>query len=158
MIEHSVRNLLLAIGVSRTAAAMVTPNMYQAPAVSDPKSPHIMVVVGHLQDALNTMGYQLTRTGYLDLPTAHAMSDIVGPGWERMTWADNIAAVLAAKKQPGIQMASRALASAQVPDVTLAGITGADLNFVPFLPDVPGGVITYAVGGYLLYRMLKKRS
>ena len=154
MIERSVRNLLLAIGVSRTAAAMVTPNMYQAPAVSDPKSPHIMVVVGKLQDALNTMGYQLVRTGYLDLPTADAMSQIVGPGWERMTWADNIAAVLSAKRQPGISAADRSLAAVQLPDVTFADYT---VPVPSFLPDVPGGVVTYAVGAYFLYRYLKKK-
>lgn len=155
MIENNVRNVLLALGVPRAQLPMVTPNMYQAPAVSDPKSPHIMIVVGYLQDALNHTGYNLARTGYLDVPTANAMQAVVGPGWERMTWIDNIAAVLSyVKAGPGITRASAALAPAQRADVTLSGV----LDAPSFLPDVPGGLVTYAVAGFFLYRHFKKRG
>lgn len=156
MVERSIRNLLLALGVSRTAASMITPNMVQSPAVTDPKSPHIMMVVGHIQDVLNGCGYRLARTGYLDAPTADALEHTVGPGWERMTWADVIAGVLATARMPAVT--NPRLAASQVPDVTFAD-SGDGLGGMPLgLPDVPGGLVTYAVAGYLLYRHLKKRK
>lgn len=156
MVERSIRNLLLALGVPRAQAAMVTPNMNQSPAVTDPKSPHVMIVVGHLQDVLNAMGYHLTRTGYLDPPTADALEHTVGPGWERYTWADVIANVLAAQRMPGI--VDHHLVASQVPDVTFAD-SGDGLSGMPFgLPDVPGGIVTYAVAAYFLYRHFTKRK
>ena len=152
MAENTVRNLLLALGIGQYQAQMVTPNMFQSPAVGDPKSPHIMLVVGCLQDQLNKLGYGLARTKCLDAATAAALEDVVGPQWERRSWTDVIAAVLAAVKSPGAYAAADRLRAPALPqDVTFAGM--------PFgLPDVPGGILTYGVGALLLWRYLKKRK
>lgn len=156
--EHSVRNLLLALGISQLQADGVIQNMYQSPAVTDPKSPHIMLVVSAIQDSLNASGYQLVRTGYLDVPTALVMDEVVGPGWERLTWARNVAGVVARRRYPGMGAGDRTRAATQVTDVTFAGSDGIPgLSGMPFgLPDVPGGVITYAVAGFFLYKHFKK--
>lgn len=155
MKERSIRNLLLELGVGQFSATMVTQNMFQAPAVSDPKSPHIIIVVGHLQDKLNQLGFGLARTKKLDQPTADALAQVVGPQWERRTWADVIARVLAAVRVPGAYAAADRTRAAVPPErVTFAGITD-----VPFgLPDVPGGLITYGALGFFLWRYLKKRK
>lgn len=150
--ESSLRNLVMKLGIGRYQAQTVIPNLFQAPAVTDPKSPHSILVVQHLQDALNEMGAGLARTGYLDADTSDALDRVVGPQWERQPWSSVIAHVLAAKNAPGAYAAADRSRAAPLPqNVTFAGL--------PFdLPDVPGGIVTYAVGAYLLWRHLKKRK
>jgi hypothetical protein len=40
-----------------------------------------------------------------------------------------------------------------VPGEGMSGIPG-----IPGLPDVPGGIVTYGIAAYFLYRHFKKRS
>lgn len=150
--ESSIRNLMTKLGIGSIQAQAVIPSMFQAPAVTDPKSPQVILVVGKIQDALNAMGAGVPRTGYLDQPTAAVLDQVVGPQWERMPWSSVIAAVLAAKNAPGAYaLADRSRAAVPSQNVTFSGM--------PFdLPDVPGGVLTYAAGAYLLWRYLGKRK
>lgn len=150
--QNTTRNLLLKLGIGGFNATAVTPNMGRAPRTSDPKSPHIILVVSAMQDRLNEMGYGLQRTGYLDPPTAAALAEVVGPDWIARSWRDVIARLLAAQNVPGAYMAAdRLRARTPIDQVTFAD--------VPFgLPEVPGGIVTYGVAAFFLWRFLKKRK
>jgi len=150
--ERTVRNLLLALGIGEYQAQMITPNMFQAPATTDPKSPHIMMVVQAIQQKLIAAGYQISPTSYLDSPTAAALDDAVGSGWESSPWSNVITQVLATTNTPGdYSAADNDRLPAKQENVAFSDIAS-DLG----LPAVPGGIITYGIGAYLLYRWLSK--
>lgn len=148
---RNVRDLLTQIGIGNFNATMIIQYMFIAPATTDPKSPPIILLVRHLQKALNRLGARIRETGYLDTATARAMSQVVGPRWEQRSWADNIATVLAAVKED--------LLPAPVDEVEMpiAKTPKTSLGFID-LPHVPGGIITYGVAGALLYHFWTKRS
>lgn len=150
MSEVSGRTLLLRLGVGDFNATMMIPYLFTSPMTTDPKSPMVMLMVKHMQAALNQMGAGIIVTGYLDRPTAAALTGLFdGPQWSSWAWSDVIAGILRARMQ-GVSLA-------EVEPITKHEI--AATGDMPFgLPDVPGGVLTYAVGGFLLYKMFKKRS
>lgn len=147
--ERTGREMLTQLGIGQFNATMVIPYLWIAPSATDPKASQIVLLVEKIQKVLASLGAPIRVTGYLDLPTAKALSTIVGDRWMTMPWASTISAVLSAKdnglslEEPGPEL--------YVPNVgTGLGSLG--------LPDVPGGLITYGVVGYLLYRHFKKRS
>ncbi len=150
MKEVSARSLLVSLGVGQFNATGVIPFMMFAPGTTDPKSPAVVLLVQHLQRVLFAMGaHDVVENGHLDVPTAHALAHLVGPGWERMTWAQNVAAVLSARER-GVRLEHPV---AEHPGMPLA-VSGP----LDFLPDVPGGLFTYAIGGFLLWRHLAKKK
>lgn len=148
--KKTSRELLLDIGMGQWNATGTIPYLMIAPATTDPKSPQVMEIVRHLQQVLFTMGADVANTGYLDQATANALRQLVGPNWERMTWGANISGVLAAR-QRGQRLGGMSLTPV---DDSVPVAVGGPLDF---LPDVPGGLITYGVIGYLIYRHFKKK-
>ncbi len=147
MAERTMRTMLRRLGIGNFNITGCIPFLFIAPATTDPKSPPVMMMAKHLQRVLNELGARVPVTGYLNQPTARALAQVLGPDWMSMSWADNIRAVLRARDL------RRSLAP--VPEDALEPPPAESVGFFD-LPDVPGGVVTYAIAGYLLYRHLSK--
>lgn len=146
--SKNLRDLLTAIGLGNFNATMVIPYMMISPATTDPKAAQIILMVQHIQRALFDLGATgVALSGRLDAPTAAALQDVVGPNWERMPWSASVSAIVAAKES------GRRILAPPISDTSAPVGVGGPLDF---LPDVPGGLLTYAVAGYLLYRHLRK--
>jgi hypothetical protein len=147
--SKNARELLTQIGIGHFNATMIMPYMFIAPATTDPKSAQTILMVQAIQRALFGLGaHDVPQSGRLDAPTARALAQVVGPNWERTTWAGNISAVLAARES-GLSIAP------PEPEPGMPVAVGGPLDF---LPDVPGGLITYAVGAYFLYRHFTRKA
>jgi len=154
-VKPTSRELLKGIGISDHNATTIIQDLMIAPATSDPKSPQIIMLVRALQAVLFSLGAtDVQNTGYLDPPTARALRMVAGADWERMSWGANVGAVVSARNI-GMHLTP---ATQMVPPTATSGIPVAVGGPLDFLPDVPGGLITYAAAGYLLYRYLKRRS
>lgn len=149
--ERTARQMLKELGIGQFNITMVIPYLWIAPAATDPKASQIILMVEKIQRVLNQLGADVAQTGYLDLPTAAALSKVAGDRWMTMPWAQTIGAVLSAR-QAGLSIAEQP-PEIYVPNVGMSGIPG-----VPGLPDVPGGIVTYGIAAYFLYRHFKKRS
>lgn len=149
--EVSARTLLLRLGISDLNATIIIPYMFISPMTTDPKSPQIMLLVKHVQKALNQMGAGLYVTSYLDRPTAAALTGLFGTdAWSAWSWSDVVASVVRAKAQ---NMSLR-----EVEPITTHAIAATG-DVMPFgLPDVPGGVLTYAAAAGALWYFMKKRK
>lgn len=146
------RDLLTAIGMGQHNATQAIPYLMIAPATTDPKTPMVINMVRHLQQVLYQMGAtDVANSGYLDAPTARALRMAAGPNWERMTWGQNIGAVLGARDR-GMRLTAASMRT--VPTAPMPVAVSGPLDF---LPDVPGGLVTYGVVGWLIYRHLAKR-
>ncbi len=150
---RSSRDLLEGIGVGHFNATMIIPYLMISPATTDPKAVQIIVMVRQLQKTLWAMGAtDVADSGHLDAATAAALERLCGPDWMRMTWGDNLTAVINARTV-GMKLtpqgATDGLAVGQ-PVATGDAVFG-------ILPDIPGGAVTYAAAGYLLYRYFSKR-
>lgn len=145
------RDLLNAIGMGQHNATQAIPYLMIAPSVTDPKTPMVINMVRMVQQQLYQMGWtDVADSGYLDAPTAAALLEVVGPNWERMSWAQNIQAMLGARDR-GMRPTAAAAAPVDAMPVAVSGP-------LDFLPDVPGGLITYGVVAFLLYRHFTKRG
>lgn len=146
----NTRELLTAIGIGHFNATMIVPYMFISPVTTDPKSSQTILIVQHLQKILFELGAtDVPQSGRLDEPTALALAQVSGPDWARMSWAANISSVVSAKES-GVTISPSTMMAAPDDGVPVA-VSGA----LDFLPDVPGGLLTYALGGYLLYRHFK---
>jgi hypothetical protein len=146
------RDLLEAIGIGHFNSTMMIQDMMVAPAVTDPKSPQIILMVRAVQKALFDLGASdVHNSGRLDQATAAALERVVGHGWERSSWGANIQAIVNAKK-----MGTRL--DVPVHDDLDVGMPIAISGPLDFLPDLPGGLFTYAVLGYFTYRYFKGKS
>lgn len=147
------RDLLVALGIGQFNATMIIPMMLTQPATTDPKSPAIIMLVRAIQNQLYVMGAtHLDNTGYLDMPTAEYLDELLGPQWINRQWADVVRAVVTAR-QNNVQLRPPAVA------------TEAPIDYGPqaqgafdFLPAVPGGALTYVAGAGLLYYLWTKRK
>ena len=148
----NARDLLTKLGIGNFNATMIIQYMFIAPATTDPKSPPIILLVKHVQKALNKLGARIRETGYLDTATANALSQVVGPRWEQRSWADNVASVLTALKSDLMSTSTD-----ELEDAPIATIPKTSLGFID-LPHVPGGIFTYGAAGALAYYLWKKRS
>lgn len=144
----TARTLLTDLGVGNFNATMIIPFIFMMPATTDPRSPAIMMMVRHIQRALYAMGSRVADSGFLDRTTADNLETLMGAGWLNRTWADVVSTVVAAKRAR----------------VKLAPTAPGPEDFGPepvgmfdFLPDVPGGLLTYAVGAGALYYFLKRK-
>lgn len=145
--SQNARELLTQLGIGNFNATMVIQYMFIAPATTDPKSPPIMTLVAAIQRRLQGLGYSVPQNGYLDVPTANAITTIASSGWQNRAWGDTVKAVLSAPH-----------ASSRAEPEPL----GAPMGSLPMfsLPDVPGGALTYVAAGAALYYVLvhkKKR-
>lgn len=146
------RDLLQAIGLTHHSGTTIIPYMMIAPATTDPKAGQIIMLVRALQRALYQLGAtDVQNTGELDPQTARAMRMVAGEDWLRMSWGANVAAVVSARD---IGMRLTPVPTAGAP---MAGIPIPVSGPLDFLPDIPGGLITYGLIGFLVYRHLMKR-
>ncbi|HEY4266733.1 MAG TPA: hypothetical protein VGM94_00945 [Galbitalea sp.] len=151
--NRNVRSLLKQLGVGDFNATMMVQDSFSAPATSDPKSPQIILMVKRIQEHLG-----VPVTGYLDDDTADALAQVVGPGWMSLPWIDNVSTLLARTSSAtgappySVQAVKRLRPTPPDPHL-LNSLEG----FLDFLPDVPGGIITYAVAGYFVYRHFSKK-
>lgn len=149
MMPHkNVREMLDRLGVGQFNATMIIPYMMIAPATTDPKSSQIYLLVQHIQRALYAMGYDhVAESGELDDATSAALRSVAGPDWEIMPWSASVGAVVDAQMH-GLRAPPPPMLAEPV--VALAGP-------LDFLPDVPGGVLTYAVAAYFAYRYFTRK-
>lgn len=146
----TARDMLTALGVGRFNATMMIETMFMAPATTEAASPPVMLMVGRIQDILNELGASppLVRNGLIDQPTAFYLVQIAGPDFLHLSWYEVIREVIKAK---AANRQLKAQGKYQLPLPPKPAMGAFDL------PDVPGGIFTYAIGGYLIYRALKKR-
>lgn len=149
--ERNGRKMITALGIGQFNATMIIPYLWIAPAATDPKASQIILLVEHLQKKLNALGAELAVTGYLDLPTANALSKVAGSRWMTMPWAASVRAVLSAYEN-GLSIAE------PEPEIFVPNVGTGDIPGIPGLPDVPGGILTYGIAAFLLYRHMKKRK
>jgi hypothetical protein len=147
----NARELLAGIGMGQFNATMAIPYMMISPSTTDPKAAQVVLMVQHIQRALFQLGYHdVPDSGELDLATANALLSVVGPDWNIQPWSTAIAAIAAARKG-----GRRAQPVAMATNDGVPTSVGGPLDF---LPDVPGGLFTYAAGIYLLYRHFHKKG
>ncbi len=147
----NARELLASIGMGQFNATMAIPYMMISPSTTDPKAAQVILIVQHIQRALFQLGYHdVPDSGQLDLATANALLDVTGPDWNIQPWSASIAAIVSARNH-GV----RALPAAPPVNDGMPMSVGGPLDF---LPDVPGGLFTYGVGIYLLYRHFHKKG
>lgn len=148
--KNNIRAILLDLGVGDFNATMAIPYMLLAPRTTDPSMVQMLVVVRKIQEALMGMGaVQVQNTGVLDTPTAKALDQICGPEWLAAPYYETIQTVLAAER------AGHQFVQDPVLDDSGPSATG---DILGFLPDVPGGLLTYGVGAALVYWMLTKKK
>lgn len=153
--NKTLRQLLSAIGLGQFNATMVIPYMMISPATTDPKASQVILLVQHIQRELYALGAtSVPVSGYLDTQTAAALTDLMGPGWEGAPWSTVVQAVISAREN-GTRLQPIFLASEPYDPRSRPVSVGGPLDF---LPDVPGGLVTYGVVGYLLYRHFTKRA
>lgn len=178
--KTNVRNLFLSLGMSNWNSTAAIPYAFMSPATTDPQMVPVVLIIKGIQNRLD-----IPVTGVLDDATVAAMKVIAGPRWQTLAWADLAKAALErhaiippfmrggfqatdprhhATKMDEILMpppgsAGEKLATrGALPSMldVKNGILG--LGDVLGLPDVPGGIVTYGVAGYLLYRHFKKKK
>ena len=144
------RDLLEAIGVGHFNATMMIQYMMMAPATTDPKSPPVILIVRAVQQTLYRLGAtDVPDSGRLDAATAAALERVVGPDWERQSWGANVRAIVDAQRAGTRLDAPATMSMSDGMPVSVGGP-------LDFLPDVPGGLFTYAVVGYFAYRYFTK--
>lgn len=156
MIEkNTCRNLLIQLGVGDFNATMAIPYMFIHARALDPSMVQMLVVVTKLQEALAAMGANgIVPHGVLDPATSDAIQALVGPEWVQMPFYEIVKAVVKAEHS-GFQFAP-ATAQAGITPTPTSGV----LDTIPDslgLPSVPGGILTYGLGAYFLFRALKHK-
>lgn len=144
---NSARGLLLALGMGDYNATMVISYLFMAPAQTDPQMAQIILLTEHLQRAMKRMGAPLPVTGSIDASWAPYFKAVAGSNWPDLPWAEIARHVLEAKAR-GKKLAPQGITIT----VERGGLDGV----LDSLPKVPGGLLTYAVGGYLIWRHMKK--
>lgn len=148
----NVRDMLIDLGMGKFNATMPIETMFMAPATTEASSAPVMILVGHLQDNLNAMGANVGHGGYIDQRTYSALAAIAGPKFLEKSWFETVKAVIAARR------ANYRFAPDRLP-VPLPKKAMGDILDAPFgLPDVPGGLVTYLVGGAILWNVLSKKK
>lgn len=142
--ENNTRRMLLELGIGDFNATMILPYMFMGPAQTDPAMAQVQLLVKAMQRQMIAMGATWIRaSGKIDIDTAHCLQELAGPHWNQTTYVELVNAILIAKRNRKT--------FAKGDHVGAQGI-----GFLPDLPDVPGGIITYGIVGYLLYRHFKK--
>jgi len=140
--DNNARELLLGLGMGNYNATIAIQYMFIAPAATDPAMPSIILMTKHVQLGLRAAGAPVAVTGQIDDATARALISLVGPDWNQVTWYELFRATTEAKRQ-------RTLAE-----------RGGDLEmgFVPDLPEVPGGILTWAAAAVAVWYFLLRKK
>lgn len=156
--KHNVRALLLDLGVGDFNATMAIPYMFIAPRTTDPAAVQLLVVVEKIQAALLNMGAtDVIPTGVLDNVTAKALRQVCGPEWLAMPYYEIVRCVVKAE-QNDHKFIQPSIFTGPGPEATEGW---SDIVFntqPPFLPNVPGGVLTYGIGAWFLWKYFKKKG
>ena len=96
--ENDARNLLLSLGVGNYNATIMIQYMFLAPSATDPAMPSIILMTKHLQAGLRAAGAIVPLDGEIDDTTARALTVLVGPEWNHVTWYGLFEAVRNAKR------------------------------------------------------------
>lgn len=145
--NNSARSILLKLGMGDFNATMVIAYLFMAPAQTDPQMSQIIMLTKHLQNAMKTMGVALPATGSIDAQWAPYFEAVCGSDWPDLPWAEIGRMVIAA----------RARGKTLKPEgITITMERGGLDGIADSLPKIPGGLLTYAVGGYLIWRHMKK--
>lgn len=153
--RHNLRSLLLAIGMPDFNATQCIRVMLQPPHATDPDMPPVVLITRQIQLCLNKMGAGVPVSGMLDQDTDDFLYPLCGDGYLTRPWYMVVEAVISAMNRGSrlsrAQPNNGALEQQSVGEYVGVGGDG------PFgLPAVPGGIVTYGVGAYLLYRWLSK--
>ncbi len=141
------RDLLRDLGVGDYNATMMIETLMMAPATTEAAASPTMLLVGHIQEVLNDLGANLVVNGYIDDATAKALTKVSGKKFLYRSWFDVVKDVVVAKRA-GVRLVK----VVPRPNPKPAAVGAFDL------PDVPGGMLTYAAGGLLLWHLLKKKK
>jgi len=145
--DFNTRQILLDLGIGDFNATMIQPYMFMGPAQTDPAMAQVRLLTKAIQRQMIAMGATWIQPhGVIDDPTAHCLHALVGPHWNETTWGELAQAILIAKGN-GKKFKRREGASSQV---SLGGLS------LPAAPEVPGGIITYGIVGFLLVRHFMK--
>lgn len=142
--ENNAREMLLALGMGNYNATLAIQYMFLAPAATDPAMPSIILMTKHLQQGLRAAGAtDIAVTGRINDATARALVKLVGPEWNHISWFSLFSSVIAAKQQRTLEENAGAM----------------DLGLIPDLPDVPGGMFTWAAAAVAAwYFMIHKKK
>jgi hypothetical protein len=150
----NVRELLTALGIGHFNATSMIQDMFIAPSTSDPRSPQIIQLVQHIQGKLVSLGAPIAISGRIDPPTTAVLVRMMGRNVLGMPWFRVVKGVLDAEAA-GVSLAPAVVRPMAIPAAApLSGL----LDAPPGLPAVPGGLLTYGVGAYFLYKHFKKRA
>lgn len=155
--ENNARELLLGLGMGDYNATIAVQYVMMAPAATDPAMPSVVLMTKHLQQGLRAAGATgVAVTGQMDDATAMALEDLVGPQWNQISWYSLLGSTLVAKR--GKVLADNSAIAATAANSVPAAAPLAD--FLPGLPDVPGGTMTYLVGAAALayYFLIYKKK
>lgn len=148
---QDARAALNEIGVGDFNATLVIPIMFMGPAQTDPGMTQVQVLLKAMQTTMQRMGADhLVATGRLDRATASCLQAIVGHDWLERPWFEIVDGLIVAKRAGQRFRRTYGDVDGSAP-VELSG-----LGLLPNLPDVPGGIVTVAIGAFLLYRHFKK--
>lgn len=155
--NRDVRGMLTQLGLGQWTINGIIPSVFMAAGTTDPASPPIGALVSAIQKKCG-----IPQTGMIDDGTAYVLTNDVGiPNWERSAWFDIVRAVLSYNRAvPNYRAPSSAdgIGYYVSKDSKLETALGDYLD-APFgLPDVPGGLLTYAIGGYFLYKWFTNRK
>lgn len=156
--NHSARSVLLALGMGDFNATGCIATMFMAPAQTDPQMTQVIMITKYMQQTMAMMGATQPVTGTIDDDWAPYFAALTSAPWVQVSWFELARMLLDAKGRGMTFQANYDRVGGKPYTVSLSGLA----DFIPavpsFLPDVPGGLITYAVGGYLLWRHLRKRK
>lgn len=148
----NAREILLKLGIGDFNATMVVPVMFYAPAQGDPDITPIKVLTKAIQKVMQQMGATwLSATGRIDNQTAECLQAIAGPLWNETVYFDLCKRLMAAR-DAGKRFSRPVTPASSGRPVELSG-----LGLLPSFPDVPGGLVTVGILGYLGYRYFTKR-
>lgn len=140
--ENNARQLLLGLGMGNFNATICIQYMFLAPASTDPAMPSIILMTKHLQLGLKAAGADsVAVTGQIDVPTATALAKLVGPEWNHVTWFSLFTATIEAKRSRALEEHGGDL----------------DLGIIPDLPEVPGGMFTWAAAAVAAWYFLIRK-
>lgn len=151
---HNVRGLLLELGIGDFNATAIIRFGFWSPHQTDPDMPAIIILTRRIQENLRRMGATIAISGALDQPTDFYLRRLCGEGYLNRPWYQVMEAIVSAKNRdtrlPPVNIATENIIDPTIQTQAVAGFG--------FLPDVPGGVITYGLGAAALWYLLKKRK
>lgn len=139
--DNDARAMLLALGVGNYNATIMIQYMFLSPSTTDPAMPSIILMTRHLQAGLRAAGARVPLDGVIGDATAKALIRLAGPEWNHVTWYGLFEAVTYAKRERTLEK--------KTADLPLDGFD---------LPDVPGGMLTWAAAAVAAWYFLLRKK